>query len=166
MHADHPGRFRDRNQSGWEFVAPARGTESGHTMTVAMLQMRESRTDALVRLATKARHEGVQPFFDRADGRYYASTPGRLYSVTGYSCECRGFVAHGRCKHHAALLAALGWTEQTAAPEPQAVATTCRSCDGHGTHPPTVAYGRVVRFENVTCSRCHGTGQETAPVAA
>ncbi len=66
-----------------------------------------------MRLLAKARREGVRLFRDRSDGRHYASsgtTPGRLYYVTGFSCECRGFVAHGRCKHHAALLAALGWT--------------------------------------------------------
>ncbi|MGI8405296.1 MAG: hypothetical protein ACR2OE_11140 [Thermomicrobiales bacterium] len=80
-----------------------------------MVTVRTSETSeqALERLLAKARTEGVQLFRDRSDGRHYASsvtTPGRLYYVTGYSCECRGFVAHGRCKHHSALLAALGWT--------------------------------------------------------
>ena len=140
-------------------------------MAVQMLQTRETRTDALVRLAAKARHEGVQLFRDRADGRYYASsasTPGTRYMVTGYSCECRGFVAHGRCKHYAALMAALGWIEGSPAltPEPQAVTATCRTCDGHGTHPATVAFGRTIRFEDVTCERCHGTGQQAVTVAA
>ncbi len=81
---------------------------------VALVHSQETPTDALVRLAAKARTEGVQLFRDRSDGRYYASsasTPGTLYMVTGYPCECRGFVAHGRCKHYAALMAALGWIE-------------------------------------------------------
>ncbi len=136
-------------------------------MAVQMLQTRETRTDALVRLAAKARDEGVHLFRDRSDGRYYASSasaPGLRYMVTGYSCECRGFVAYGRCKHYAALMAALGWIEGSPAPtsEPLAITATCRTCDGHGTHPSTVAYGRTVRFENVTCERCHGVGQAEA----
>ncbi len=140
-------------------------------MAVQMLQTRESRTDALVRLAAKARHEGVQLFRDRSDGRYYASsasTPGKRYYVTGYSCECQGFVQHGRCKHYAALMAALGWIEGSPepTPAPQALTATCRTCDGHGTHPATVAYGRTIRFENVTCGRCHGTGKHAEAIAA
>jgi len=131
----------------------------------------ETQEQTLERLLAKARTEGVQLFRDRSDGRYYASsasTPGTLYMVTGYSCECRGFVAHGRCKHYAALMAALGWIEGSPAltPEPQAVTATCRTCDGHGTHPATVAFGRTIRFEDVTCERCHGTGQQAVTVAA
>lgn len=150
------------SQTAWQ-------SESGDKMAVQMLQTRESRTDALVRLAAKARHEGVHLFRDRSDGRYYASsasTPGLRYMVTGYSCECRGFVAHGHCKHYAALMAALGWIEGSPeqTPEPLAITASgpCRTCDGHGTHPATVAYGRIVRFEDVTCERCHGSGQAEA----
>ncbi len=138
---------------------------------VALVQSQETRTDALVRLAAKARIEGVHLFRDRSDGRYYASsasTPGLRYMVTGYSCECRGFIQHGRCQHYAALMAALGWIEGAPepTPEPLAITATCRTCDGHGTHPATRAYGRTIRFEDVTCERCHGTGQQAVPVAA
>ena len=77
------------------------------------VQTSETREQAHARLLAKARTEGVQLFRDRSDGRHYASsvsTPGRLHYLTAYSCTCKGFIAHGRCKHPSALLAALGWT--------------------------------------------------------
>jgi hypothetical protein len=38
--------------------------------------------------------------------------------VTGFSCDCRGFVAYQRCSHLAALHAALGWLNADPEPEP------------------------------------------------
>ncbi len=88
---------------------------------------------ALTRLAAKAKADGIRLFRDRT-GRYFASSasqPGTLHYVTGYSCDCQGFVAHGRCKHHAALMTALGWVE--GAPEPTPPTETCAECGGLGT---------------------------------
>lgn len=83
----------------------------------------ETERQALSRLLDKAKSEGVRLYRDH-DGRHYASSasqPGTLHYVTGYSCDCRGFVSHGRCKHYAALLSALGWLQDD--PEPSPVTT-------------------------------------------
>ena len=63
--------------------------------------------------------------------------PGRCYAVTAYSCTCRGFAGHQRCKHLAALLSALGWlNEAPITPEPAPlvvdVPAPCRHCEGRG----------------------------------
>jgi len=79
----------------------------------------ETLDEARVRLAAKARQEGVTLTVEE-DGRYYAtstSKPGKLHYVTGYSCDCVGFANRGRCKHHSALLSAMGWLDD-ADPEP------------------------------------------------
>ncbi len=120
---------------------------------------------ALVRLVARARQDGIRLFRDRS-GRYFASSasrPGQLHYVTGYSCDCRGFVAHGRCKHHAALMTALGWVDGTPDPTPPAeispVPSTCGECRGTGTVPATIATGpRSWAYTNETCSACHGVG--------
>jgi hypothetical protein len=47
-------------------------------------------------------------------GRFYAasaSSPGTLYLLTGFSCQCAGFAYRQTCRHHRALMSALGWTE-------------------------------------------------------
>jgi len=85
-------------------------------------QIRHTETvdEARVRLARDARQQGVTLTVE--DGRYFASsvsTPGKRYLVTGFSCECCGFIAHGRCKHHAALLAALGWLQSDPETDPE-----------------------------------------------
>jgi len=84
-------------------------------------QIRHTETvdGARARLARKARQEGVTITRDQ-DGRYFASsvsTPGKQYLVTGYSCDCPGFANRGRCRHHSALLSAMGWLDD-ADPEP------------------------------------------------
>lgn len=100
--------------------------------TITDVRIDESQRQALSRLLQKARAEGVQLMRDR-DGRHFAtstSQPGHLHYVTGYSCDCRGFVTHGRCKHYAALLSALGWLE----PAPtgcETLAITCSHVSGH-----------------------------------
>jgi hypothetical protein len=79
----------------------------------------ETIDEARVRLAARARQDGVTLTVEE-DGRHYAtstSTPGKRYLVTGYSCDCRGFAVHQRCKHHSALLSAMGWLDD-ADPEP------------------------------------------------
>ena len=95
----------------------------------------ETRTQTIARLAAKARAEGVRIKRDKL-GRSWAtsaSTPGALYVVTGYTCSCPGFVHHGECKHHSALMVALGWVERDPEPAPPAalpVPARCASCDG------------------------------------
>ena len=101
--------------------------------TITDVRITETERTALIRLLTKAKAEGVKLLRDQ-DGRHYASstsTPGRRYLVTGYSCTCRGFVAHQRCKHHAALLSALGWLQGDPKPDPAPMAITLAHVDGH-----------------------------------
>ena len=95
------------------------------------IRMEAAREDTVRRLARKARAEGVQLFRDARDGRHYASSvshPGKMHYVTGLSCDCQGFASHGRCKHHSALLVALGWVadDSTFEPDPFSIA-----CTGH-----------------------------------
>jgi hypothetical protein len=86
------------------------------------VRIEAERDEAIRRLARNARAEGVQLYRDGRDGRYYASSvshPGELHYLTGLSCDCQGFATHQRCKHHSALLVALGWvTDETVEPDP------------------------------------------------
>ncbi len=84
-------------------------------MDTTRIEITETQRQALTRLLDKARAEGVTLSRDQ-DGRHYASSvsqPGTRHYVTGYSCDCRGFATHQRCKHLAALLSALGWLPGT-----------------------------------------------------
>ena len=86
---------------------------------ITQIRHTETVDGARARLARKARQEGVTITRDQ-DGRHYASsvsTPGQSHYVTGYSCDCVGFANRGRCKHHSARLAAMGWLDD-ADPEP------------------------------------------------
>jgi len=78
-----------------------------------MTVTQETHSEALVRLLQVARESGVQLKTDH-EGHFWAtsvSEPGRLYAVSESSCGCRGFAAHGRCRHLAALLSHLGKLE-------------------------------------------------------
>ncbi|MDQ3654246.1 MAG: hypothetical protein M3457_04105, partial [Chloroflexota bacterium] len=100
--------------------------------TTTEIRITETERTALTRLLAKAKAEGVTLIKD-ADGRHFASSvsePGKLHYVTGYSCDCRGFVAHGRCKHYAALLASKGWLD-TAPVGTDPLAITCTHVNGH-----------------------------------
>jgi hypothetical protein len=93
------------------------------------IRLEAEREATVRRLAAKARKEGVQLYRDTRDGRYYASSvshPGKLHYVTGVSCDCPGFATHQRCKHHSALLLALGWVadDTTFEPDPITVVGT------------------------------------------
>ena len=101
-------------------------------MDITRIEITETQRQALTRLLNKARAEGVTLMRDQ-DGRHYASSvsrPGTRHYVTGYSCDCRGFAAHGHCKHYAALLSSKGWLD--VAPTVIApLAITCTHVDGH-----------------------------------
>jgi hypothetical protein len=93
----------------------------------------ESRTDALRRLLVIARESGVRLGVDQHGDFWATSTsePARLYPVGPESCGCRGFQAHRRCRHVAALWAHLGYLDD---PEPDPGMTiTCAHTDGHYT---------------------------------
>src|SRR5215216_1945772 len=62
------------------------------------------------RLADLAHERGLRLFRDGS--RWYcssASDAGGCHYVTGFSCDCPGFISHQRCTHHALLLERLGW---------------------------------------------------------
>ncbi len=102
-------------------------------ITSTEIRITETERTALTRLLAKARAEGVKLTRDQ-DGRHFASSvsqPGKLHYVTGLSCDCRGFIAHQRCKHLAALLAAKGWLDGTPEPDPAPMAITLAHVDGH-----------------------------------
>lgn len=130
----------------------------------------ESHEDAVRRLAAKARAEGVKLYRDARDGRYYASSvsqPDHLHYLTGVSCDCAGFISYQRCKHHSALLVALGWIEDPDPEPPTPIAPVigrilrCETCRGLG----EVQYTRVTGparfvYDWQTCSACRGRGVE------
>jgi len=65
-------------------------------------------------LADKAVREGVRILRTIDTGEAFAlstSQPGHLYRVTAVSCQCKGFLYHGRCKHNALLLRELGYLD-------------------------------------------------------
>ena len=69
----------------------------------------ETHDQAVVRLAAQATANGVRIYAH--DLTYYAtstSDPSALHRVTAWSCDCTGYVFHGRCQHHAALLQHIG----------------------------------------------------------
>ena len=130
-----------------------------------------SEREHLERMLAKAHAEGVRILVDD-DGRHYAtssSDPKALLYVTGHSCDCAGFIHHGRCKHHAALLEYQGWLgtpapqdpTPTALPVPTAV---CETCNGAGleveSHSRWVG-GRRLGFRDTwttltPCRACEG----------
>ena len=103
--------------------------------TIAETHFTETERQALLRLLAKAKAEGVT-LMRAKDGRHFASSvsqPGTLHYVTGLSCDCRGFVSHGRCKHHAALLSALGWLQDAMPATIAPLAIACAHVAGHYT---------------------------------
>src|SRR5215208_154826 len=101
------------------------------------------------RLADLAHQRGLRLFRDGP--RWYcssASDAGGCHYVTGFSCDCQGFLAHQRCTHHALLLERLGWLPEVeeASPAP----ADCTDCSGCG----VVVY----RTFEERCTHCGGTG--------
>src|SRR4051812_14733877 len=65
----------------------------------------------LHRLALLGKERCLQIFQDFHGGYFVTSfrAPDRLHHVTAVSCDSPAFITHGRCSHHALLLADLGW---------------------------------------------------------
>ncbi len=129
----------------------------------------ETPEEAIRRLARKAQREGVKLYRDPTDGRYYASSvsiPDHLHYVTGVSCDCPGFASYQRCKHHSALLVALGWVEGDSTPDPEPTPiigriVRCGTCHGLGETPYTRSTGPRRYVEDwETCHTCRGCGVE------
>jgi hypothetical protein len=103
------------------------------------------------RLADLAQERGLR-VFEASPNHWFCTSytdPFRLHVVTGFSCDCQGFVHHQRCTHHAALLEHLGWL-----PAPAMI--DCPTCHGGG-----IIYVRAcerVGFPYPACSTCQGTG--------
>lgn len=139
--------------------------------TVQDITISETEGHALRRLLTKARAEGVRIWRDSA-GRYWSpstTTRGTVYALTAYSCTCKGFQGHQRCKHYAALLSALGWLpEGVTEPDPTeptiaAYTPICHHCDGHGEVSYQYRTGtRTYATAWQSCTPCGGTGNVIA----
>jgi hypothetical protein len=113
------------------------------------------------RLADLAHERGLR-VFELGANRWFCtshSNPFALHTVTAYSCDCQGFLAHGRCSHHAALLSHLGWLPEV---EPEFSVRTenltpadCPDCCGCGLQD----FGRY----NLPCETCGGSGVRPSP---
>ena len=109
------------------------------------------------RLAELAHARGLR-VFELGSNRWFCtshSNPFALHTVTAYSCDCQGFLAHGRCSHYAALLAHLGWLPEVdidvELPElPEKTTSDCPACCGCG----VVTY----RSFEERCATCGGSG--------
>jgi len=67
----------------------------------------ETEAQALHRLARQAKVRGIKIIQNIVTNAHFttsSSRPGTLHKVTLYSCDCLGFVTHGRCTHFAAIL--------------------------------------------------------------
>jgi hypothetical protein len=135
--------------------------------------------EASVDVAQRTEVDGVA-LIRSTQGRFYAASashPGKLYLLTGFSCQCAGFAYRQTCRHHRALMTALGWTEeapqripapkQTPKADPEPLTVRCGFCNGVGSHPGTVSTGPTSwSYTNVVCEDCHGTGRVPTPIAA
>jgi len=120
--------------------------------------MQERRTRAATpadfhRLADLAHERGLRLFRDGP--RWFcssASDAGASHYVTGFSCDCPGFISHQRCTHHALLLERLGWLPELEATWeiPKLVATSeIGKLESTGESP---------QLEPVDCPECCGCG--------
>jgi len=113
----------------------------------------------------------TSPLLAHRAGRYYASSasePDRLHCVTGYSCDCRGFITHQRCKYHAALLAALGWLTDEFELDPPATPWSPRGECGGMAEVQDFEVRQFCRFVKqwTACRTGDGTSNRAMPAAA
>src|SRR3954453_8221716 len=107
------------------------------------------------RLADLAQERGLR-VFEASPNHWYCtshSDPFKLHVVTGFSCDCLGFLHNQRCSHHAALLAHLGWLPEIEDTAPALVKGS--SCSA-GRNEEWGA-GHVVGCR--PCTVCGGTGE-------
>jgi hypothetical protein len=128
---------------------------------------RESRDEAIVRLAMEARKRDTNVKVYRSGVEWFASSqsrPGVLHRVTGLSCDCDGFLRWQRCRHHSALLDHLNWLPTPTGsldpdPEPPTSpgSSECGECLGSGF---VRAYygGGMSDWEVSRCHACGSTG--------
>jgi hypothetical protein len=115
---------------------------------------RPTTVEDLHRLAELGRDRGLR-LFEPAPNHWYCTSHSAsfaLHTLTAWSCDCRGFIAHGRCSHYALLLSELGWL-----PDPEPPTITCPRCQGCGLH-----YSRECEragFPYPGCDVCNGTGK-------
>jgi hypothetical protein len=105
------------------------------------------------RLADAAHDRGLRLFRDGP--RWYcssASRPGEAHYVTGFSCDCPGFIHNQRCTHHALLLERLGWLPEIEPDLPYVdqQRADCSDCRGCGV--------RVFHSFEERCDSCGGSG--------
>jgi hypothetical protein len=106
------------------------------------------------RLADLGKERGLRLFRDGT--RWYcssASQPGACQYVTGFSCDCPGFIAHQRCTHHALLLDYLGWLPELEDEAP--AAQRCSACSGAG---KVEEWGVSGPIGCKPCDSCGGSG--------
>jgi hypothetical protein len=95
-------------------------------------------------LASEPVNDGVHVQLTKADGTVYDV----LLSPTGNTCDCKGHLRWGHCKHEAALMA-LVCREQDRA------ANRCPNCErGYRT---VTTDGKQSK---IRCVACHGTGEQ------
>ena len=67
----------------------------------------EMEAQALHRLAAQAHEQGIKLVVNVVTNHHFAtsaSNPDTLHVVTLFSCDCPGFLRHGRCMHYALIL--------------------------------------------------------------
>jgi hypothetical protein len=113
----------------------------------------------LHRLAEFAHARGLR-VFEAAPHQWFCtshSDPFAPHVVTGFSCDCAGFVRHQRCTHHSLLLAHLGWLPELE--DEASVSIDCPDCCGCGQQWYRSGY-------SLPCETCRGTGiKATEPPA-
>jgi hypothetical protein len=121
-----------------------------------MVQERRTRPATaadLYRLANLAQERGLEIVID-AMGRHYATSASSpiVHTVTAYSCDCRGFISHGRCTHHSLLLKVLNWIPADEPKLTNAAQTPvdCAACCACGV--------RSYRTFEEPCPDCGGSG--------
>ena len=108
---------------------------------------RETPDQALRRLAFQALTHGLIIYDYPHTREFYCSShsqPDMLHRVTRLSCDCRGFIQHGRCSHYALLLYHLGELPEPTPPvvsaHASAPAVLCDQCGEPMRHMAGVSF--------------------------